>query len=136
MLGTESDDYVAELDQVHGRRAEKGGDERVGRIVIDFGGCAKLMHDTFIQHHDAVTHGHGLHLVVRDVDRSRPHAAVKALQFFARQRSEFGVEVRKRLVEKKDGGFTHDGARQGNPLTLTAGEFARLAIKQRANAQQ
>ncbi len=94
------------------------------------------MHNPFIQHHDPVAHGHGFHLIMGDINGGCTYSAVKALQFFARRGSELGVEVGKRLVEKKDGGFAHNSPRQSDPLTLTSGELARLTIKKRANTKK
>ena len=136
MLWTEADNYVAEFDKVHRRRAQEGGNEGIGRIVIDVSGCADLVHDTFIQNHDAVAHGHGFHLIVRDVDGGRTYAAVELLELLASRGSELGVEVGERFIEKKDGRFTHNGARQCDPLTLASREFARLAFEERANAKK
>ena len=136
MLGTKADDDITDFGEVHGRRAEKSGDESVSRMVIDIGGGAELANDTFVEHHDAVAHGHGLHLIVRDVDGRGSHAAMKALELFAGGGPELGVEVGKRFVEQENGRLADDGAGQRDPLTLTAGELARLAIEERANAKK
>src|SRR6266446_10073518 len=122
MLGTEADDDVAELGQIHGRGTEKSGDESVGGIVIDFGGSAELAHHALVENHDAVAHGHGFDLIVRDVDGGGTDAAMKTLELLSRGSAELGVEVGEGLVEKKDGRFTHDGAGQSDPLPLTAGK--------------
>src|SRR6266581_372017 len=112
MLWAEADDHVAKLGKVHRRRAEKSGDESVSGIVIDIGGSTELSNDTFVEHHDAVAHGHGFHLIMRDVDGGGTHAAMKDLR------------------------LTHDSAGQSDPLTLTAGKLTRLAIEERANAEK
>src|SRR5207253_6092609 len=100
------------------------------------GGSPDLVHDTFIQHHDPVAHGHGFHLIMRNIDGGRTDATVKALELFARGSSELGIEVGERLVEQKYGGFAHDGPRQSHALALSSGELARLAIQERANSQK
>src|SRR5713226_4829684 len=93
MLRAEADNYFAKLGEVHRRRAEKRSDESVSGIVIDISGRAELANDAFVEHHDAVAHGHRFHLIVRDVDGRGTHAAMKALKLFARRGAELGVEV-------------------------------------------
>src|SRR6266568_8349693 len=136
MLRAEADDDIAELSQIHGRGTEKSGDESVGGIVIDFGGSAELAHDALIEHHDAVAHGHGFDLIVRDVDGGGADATVKALELLARGSAELGVEVGERFVKEEDGRLAHDGAGQSHTLPLTAGQFARLAVEERADAEE
>jgi len=75
-------------------------------------------------------------LIVRDVDDRGTDAAMKALELFAGGGPELGVEVGKRFVEQEYGRLPDDGAGQGDPLTLTAGELARLAIEERADAEK
>src|SRR5260370_23038123 len=121
MLGTEAEEEIPDLREVRRGRAEKRGDESVSGIVIDICGSAELANDSFVEHHDAVAHGHGLHLIMRDVDGRSTHAAMKALKLFARRGTELGVEVGEGFVEKKDRRLTHDGARERDALSLTAG---------------
>src|SRR6267378_3882476 len=136
MLGTKADGDVTDFGEVHRRRAEKSGDESVSRIVIDIGGSAELANHTFVEHHDAVAHGHGFHLIVRDVDGRGSHAAMKALELFAGGGPELSVEVGKRFVEQEYGRLADDGAGQCDALPLTSGKLARLAIEERANTQK
>src|SRR2546422_3839736 len=37
---------ITDFGEIHRRRAEKGGDESVSRMVIDIGGSAELANDT------------------------------------------------------------------------------------------
>src|SRR6266849_3084460 len=73
---------------------------------------------------------------MRDVDGRGTHAAMKALKLFARRGTELGVEVGEGFVEKKDSRLTNDGAGQSDPLTLTPGELARLAIEEHTDAEK
>src|SRR5260370_18450013 len=102
MLRAEANDHVIKLGKVHRRRAEKSGDESVSGIIVDIGGSTELSNDTFVEHHDAVAHGHGFHLIVRDLDGRGTHAAMKALKLFARRATELGVQVGEGSAEKKD----------------------------------
>src|ERR1700687_6322723 len=115
MLGTKADDDIADFGEVHRRGAQKSGDESVSRIVIDSGGGAELANHTFVEHHDAVAHGHGFHLFVRDVDGRGTHAAMKALELFAGGGPELSVEIGKRFVEQEYGRLAARGGGGGEP---------------------
>src|SRR6266702_1627720 len=136
MLRTEADNDIAELSQIHGRGTEKSGDESVGGIVIDFGRSAELAHHALVENHDAVAHGHGFDLIVGDVDGGGADAAMKTLEFLARGSAELGVEVGERFVKEEDGRLAHDGTGQSHALAFTAGKLARLAIEERADAEE
>ena len=61
--------------EVHFRRADEAGDEDVFRALVERHRIGDL-HDAAVLHHaDAVAHGHGLDLVVGDVDDGRGQAA-------------------------------------------------------------
>src|SRR5262249_7714439 len=136
VLRAEPHDRLAVLDEVHGRGAEERGHERVGGVVVDVGGRADLPHHALVQHHDAVAHGHGLDLVVGDVDRGRPDAPVELLELLARSRAQLRVQVGQRLVEEEHRRLAHDRAGEGDALPLAAGQLARLAVEQALDAEQ
>src|SRR5262245_42560423 len=98
VLGTETDDHIIVLDQIHGRRAQEGGHEGVRGVIVDFFGRAQLPDITLVKYYDSVAHGHGFYLIVGHVDGGGADAPVKALQFLTRGKPEFGIEVGKRLV--------------------------------------
>lgn len=62
---------VIGFEQVHGWAANKGSDEEVGRMVIDFDRGADLLDIAEFHDDDSGSHGHSLSLVVGDVDRRR-----------------------------------------------------------------
>ena len=88
-----------------------------------------------MHHHDLVGHGHGLDLVVGDVDGRRLQALVQLLDLGAHGDAQLGVEIRQRLVEQEHLRVAHDGAAHGDALALAAGELARIAVEQRAEAE-
>ena len=88
------------------------------------------MHDD-----DLVGHGHGLDLVVGDVDRRRLEALVQLLDLGAHGDAQLGVEVRERLVEQEHLRVAHDGAAHGDALALAARELARIALEERDQAE-
>jgi hypothetical protein len=62
-------------------------------------------------------------------------AGVKLGDFAAHLHAHLGVDIGKRFVEKKDLRFTHEGAAQGDALTLAAGECLRTAVEAIRQAQ-
>jgi hypothetical protein len=58
---------------------------------------------------DLVGHGHGLDLVVGDVDRGGLEALVQLLDLGAHAHAQLRVEVRERLVEQEHLRVAHDG---------------------------
>ena len=84
-----------------------------------------------VDHHDPVGEGHGLGLVVGDVDHGGVETVAKPRDLQAHPHSERGVEVGERLVEQKDLRVADDGPPDGHALALPAGELARVAPEQR-----
>ena len=68
-------------DEVHGRRADKAGDEAVRGVLVELERLAFLLHHAVLHHHHAVAERHGFHLVVRHVDGRGLQPVVEALQF-------------------------------------------------------
>ena len=118
-----------ERADVHGRRADEAGDEHVGRGVVHVARRADLLQEAVLEDRDAVTHGQGLGLVVRDVDGGDAEATLQRRDLRTGLDAELGVEVRQRLVHEEHLGLTHDGAAHGDALTLATGEGLRLAVE-------
>ena len=88
-----------------------------------------------MHHHDLVGHGHGLDLVVGDVDGRGLQPLVQFLDLGAHRDAQLGVEVGKRLVEQKHLRIAHDGAAHGDALALAAGQLPGIALEQRRQRQ-
>jgi hypothetical protein len=130
-LGAELHSAVGQVsgEQVHGRGADEAGDEQVvGASRTGRAGC-RPAGAAVLEHRDAVAHGHGLGLVVGDVDRGDAEAALQRSDLRAGLDAELGVEVRQRLVHEEDLRLTDDRAAHRDTLTLTAGERLRLAVR-------
>ena len=123
------------LEDVHGRGADEAGDEGVRGPVIDIQRGVDLLDDAVLHNADAVAHGHGLDLVVRDVDHGGAEAGMELVDFGAHLDAHLGVEVGERFVEEEDGGLADDGAADGDALALAAGEGLRLAFEVVADAE-
>ena len=57
------------VKEVHLGRADKAGHEQIGRVVKDLLGRADLLDEAILHDDDAVAQGHGLGLVMGDVDK-------------------------------------------------------------------
>jgi hypothetical protein len=88
-----------------------------------------LLDDAVFHDDDAVAHGHGLDLVVGDVDHGGLEALVELDDLGAHLDAHLGVEVGERLVEEEDLGLADDGAADGDALALAAGEGLGLAVE-------
>ncbi len=104
-------------------------------MIVEVERPADLLDPAQTQHDDPVGHGHGLDLVVGDVDHGVAEPAVQAGKLHPHLDAELGVEVRERLVEKKDAGLAHDGAPDRHPLALAARELPRPPRQQRLDLQ-
>ena len=135
MLGPEAEQLLlGDRQQVHPRRAEKGGDEGVGRPVVDRLRRPDLLHQSPFHHHDAVAQAHRLDLVMGDEDRGDAELALKELQLVAGIGAQLGVQVAQRLVEQQDLRLGHDRAGDRHPLPFAAGKLARAAVEQMIDA--
>ncbi len=120
-----ADAGAGDVEEVHARIADEAGDEGVGGLVIELERRARLGDLAPIEHDDAIGHGHGLDLVVGDVDHRRVEVFVELGEFDAHVGAQRRVEIGQRLVEQEDARVAHDGAADGDALALAAGKLAR-----------
>jgi hypothetical protein len=78
------------LHEVDRRGADQLGNEAVAGAVVEIEGGADLFDHALVHDHNPIDHGHGLDLVVGDVDRGRREWVSKVTARFA-NRSKFGV---------------------------------------------
>ena len=110
-------------------RADEAGDEQVVRRLVELQRRADLLDVAGVQHDDLVGHGHGLDLVVGDVDHRRLELLVQLADLEPHRAAQRGVEVGQRLVEQEGRRLAHDGAADGDALALAAGELAGPAFE-------
>ena len=115
--------------KIHLGRTDEAGDEKIRRAFVQFERRAVLFDAAGVEHDDLVGHGHGLDLVMGDVDRGGPELLLQFCYFHAHLNAKCGVEVRQGLIEQKCFRLAHDGASDRDALTLAAGEVARLAVE-------
>ena len=75
---------------------------KIGRMVVDVERRSHLLDASGAQHHDAVGQGHGLDLIVSDVDHGAADLPVKGGKLLARGDAQLRIQVRQRLVEQED----------------------------------
>ena len=90
------------------------------RTQVEVLGRSDLLDDALAQDGDPVAEGHGLGLVVRDIDGRRVQPALQVGDLTAHLDPQLGVEVGERLVEQERGGLAHDGTSHGDALALAA----------------
>ena len=104
-------------------------------MVVELLRRRHLLQLAFAHDGDAIAHGHGLDLVVRDVQRRHAELVLEAADLGAHLHAQLGVEVGQWLVHEKRLRLAHDRAPHGDPLALAAGEGARLAVEEVLEAE-
>ena len=102
--------------------------------MIDIARAGFLLDDALVHQDDLRAHGHGLGLVVRDVDEGGLEAVVQLNQLRAHADTQLRVQVRKRFVHQEDLRLFDHCARQRDALSLAARKRAGLAVEHIANA--
>ena len=136
MLGAHADGgglvdiSIFAVQEIHLGRADEAGDEQRLRVVVELHGRADLHDLAVLQNHDAIGQSHGFHLIVGDVDHGGIGERFLELgDLHAGRDAQGGVEVGKRLVEQEHLRVAHDGAADGDALSLAARERLGQAIE-------
>ena len=119
-----------ERQQVHRRRADEAGDERVRRAFVEIDRRRGLLDPAAVQQHDLVGHRHRLDLIVRDVDHRDAQRALQVADLGAHVLPQLRIEIRQRLVHQADRRLGDDRPAERDALLLAAGELRRLAVEQ------
>ena len=101
--------------------------------MVDGEGGVVLLEDAVVDEADLGGQGHGLHLVVGDVDEGGAGLHVEALELVAHLQAQLGVQVGEGLVHEEDGGLGGQGAGDGHTLLLAAGELGGVAVHEHAD---
>jgi hypothetical protein len=98
-------------------------------VLVEGDGVGRLLDPPLVHDDHPVGHGHGLDLVVGDVDDGGGEPSVQGLDLGAHLDPELGVEVGEGLVEEEDVGLADDGAANGDALALAAREVLGPAVE-------
>ena len=121
--------------EVHLGRADEACNEQVVGVVINFERRAGLFDPAFAHHDDLVGQSHRLDLVVGHIDDRGLQLLMQAGDFDAHMDAQFGVQVGQGFVKQKDLRLAHDGAANGDPLTLATGQVFGFALHQGTKTQ-
>ena len=97
-------------------------------MLVEVLGRVDLLYDAVLHHDDPGAQGHGLRLVVGNVDDGASQALMELGNLHTHLAPQFRIQVGERLIHEEDLGIPHDGASHGNPLALAAGEGPGLAV--------
>jgi hypothetical protein len=123
-------------EEVHCRGADEAGHEQVAGPLIQLLGGADLLNDPGAHDRDPVAEGHGLGLVVGDVDGGGAELVLEPGHGGPHLHPQLGVQVGQRLVHQERLGVADDRPAHGDPLALAAGQVGRLAVQQTVQLQQ
>ena len=88
------------------------------------------MLDKAIAHHDdAVTHGHGFHLVMGHINHRGIETFVELDEFGTHVDPQLGIQVTQGLVKQEDFRLPHNRPPYGDALPLPTGELLGLAVE-------
>ena len=117
------------VKEVHLRRADEARHEQVGRVVEHFLRRADLLDEAVLHDDDAVAQGHGLGLVMGDIDKRGVDALPQLDDLGPHLIAELGVQIGQRLIHQEHGGVTDDGTADGHTLALAAGQSLGLTVQ-------
>ena len=100
-------------------------------VLVDLLRRAELLDAAGVHDGDQVGRGHGLALVVGDVDRRVAVGVVQAADLEAHLLAQVGVEVRQRLVQQQGLGLHDQRAGERDALLLAARQLGGIALGQR-----
>ena len=123
------------VNQVDFWRTQKRGHKGIGWLVVQRHWRAQLLHMAFVEHGNAVAHGHGLHLVMGDVNHGGAQLFVQPAQLNAHVHPQRGVQVGQWFVKQKHLGLAHNGPAYGHPLALAARQLFGVTAQQLGDAQ-
>ena len=91
--------------EIHRRRADEGGHERVGWRGVQALRRIDLSDSAALQHNDAIAQSHGFDLIVGDIDDRGVQPLLQFLQLDAHRRAKLGVQIGQRSSNKKSLGL-------------------------------
>ena len=113
----------------------KAADEQVGRVIVQVLRGIDLLDEAVLHNDDAGAHGHGLGLVMGNIDEGGLQALMQLGDLGAHLHAQLRVQVGERFVHQEDLRIADDGAAQSDALTLAAGERLRLTVEKLLDAQ-
>ena len=85
---------------------------------IELGGRSDLLDDTVLEDRHTITEGHGLDLIVGDINHGGAETALQGRDLRTCLHAQLGVQVAQRLIHEEDLRLAHDGPAHGDALAL------------------
>ena len=104
-------------------------------MFVEFQRRPNLLDLAHRQHHDSIRQRHRFDLIVRHIDHRRLQVFVQLRELIAHAYAECGIQIRQWLIKQEHFRFANDGATDGDPLTLAAGQVLRFALQQVLDVQ-
>ena len=104
-------------------------------MIVEIQRRADLLHIALAHRHDLVGHGHGLDLVVGDVDGGHLQPLMQILDLGAHLHPQLCVEVRQRFVEQEHLRIADDRPPHRHALALTARQLPRITAEELAEPE-
>ena len=92
-----------------------------------------LLKHAVVYQTDLGRQGHGLHLVMGNVDEGTSRLHMKSLKLIAHLQTKLGVQVGQRLIHEQHGRLRRQGSGDSHTLLLPAGQLCRIAAHKRSN---
>src|SRR5262245_45595552 len=124
------------FQEIHLRAADEARHRDIGRLVIDLRWGADLLNDSLMQYNDFLAEGQGFCLVMGHVYNRCVQPAVQPSQLHPHRRTKLSVEIRQRLVKKKNLRLSYNSAPQRHSLSLSSAQLLRAASQQGIDFQQ
>ena len=87
------------IKKIHRRRSDEARNELVCPAVVGIERRTDLLYPAAFHHDDPVGDGHGLHLIVGDLEGGRFQLMMQRLDLAAHNDAQLRVDVRQRLAE-------------------------------------
>ena len=108
------------MQLVDGRIADKIGDKKICRIVVEIPRFGKLLFHAQFHQHDVVGNGSRFFLVVRNKDGRNTAFTLYSADLFSHFHPQLGIQVGERFIQKQEFRPFHQSPGNGNTLLLAA----------------
>ena len=87
-----------------------------------------MLYTAFAHEHNAVGQGHGLDLVMGDINHGLAQVLVQAFDFAAHLITQLGIQVRQWFIEKVEPCIAHHRTANRHALQLSTRQLTRIAL--------
>ena len=123
------------LKEIHLGGSNEASHEQIMRRIENLRGGAHLLDVTVLHDDDAISQGHGFRLIMGDINEGGIHPLAQQDNLRPHLIPQLGVQIAQGFVHQEHGGIPHDGAANGHPLALAAGEGLGFPSQILCNAQ-